>query len=129
MTDRAAVNEWLARYERAWRAPGTAALDDLFTDTVTYVPSPWARPIIGIESVRRFWEAARSGPDEGFRMTSEIVAVDGPTAVVRVQVDYDDGQRWRDLWVLTLDGEGRSREFPEWPFAPDQDDGHRGEQY
>ena len=48
-------------------------------------------------------------------------------AVVRVHVDYDDGQRWRDLWLLTLDEHGRCEHFEEWPFAPDQDDGHRHE--
>jgi ketosteroid isomerase-like protein len=125
MTDRAMVSDWVARYERAWRAPGTAALDDLFTDDVTYVRSPWAPAIGGMASLRRFWDAARSGPDEGFRMTSDVVAVDGRTAVVRVAVDYDDGQRWRDLWLLTLDDENRCEHFEEWPFAPDQDDGHR----
>lgn len=124
MTDRAAVQDWLARYERAWRAPGTAALDELFTETASYAPSPWASPILDLVSLRRFWEAARDGPDEAFRMISEIVAVEGRTAVVRVRVDYDDGQRWRDLWLLTLEDEGRCEHFEEWPFAPDQDDGH-----
>jgi hypothetical protein len=125
MTDRADVEDWLARYERAWRAPGTAALDDVFSDAVTYVASPWAMPVVGMEPLRRFWEAARNGPDEGFRLTREIVAVDADTAVVRVHVDYDDGQRWRDLWLITLDGQGRCARFEEWPFTPDQDDGHR----
>ena len=124
MTDRAAVHDWLARYERAWRSPGTAALDELFTETASYAPSPWASPILDLASLRRFWEAARDGPDEAFRMISQIVAVEGRTAVVRVRVDYDDGQRWRDLWLLTLDDEGRCEHFEEWPFAPDQDDGH-----
>ena len=129
MTDRVVVNDWVARYERAWRAAGTAALDELFTDDVTYVPSPWARPIVGIASLRAFWEAARNGPDEGFGMTSEIVAVDGSVAVVRVSVDYDDGEQWRDLWLLTLDDDGRCEHFAEWPFAPDQVDGHEGERF
>ena len=104
-------------------------LDELFAEAVTYVTSPWASPIIGMASLRRFWDAARSGPDEGFRMTSEILAVDGPMAVVRVHVDYDDGERWRDLWLLTLDEHGRCEHFEEWPFAPDQDDGHGDEHY
>jgi hypothetical protein len=129
MTDRTEVTNWLARYERAWRSPGTATLDDLFAETVAYVPSPWAHPIMGVAAVRRFWDAARSGPDEGFQMTSEIVAVEGGTAAVRVHVDYDDGQRWRDLWLLTLDEHGRCDHFEEWPFAPDQDDGHGDDQY
>ena len=59
-----------------------------------------------------------------FRMRSEIVAIDGHVAVVRVAVDYDDGQRWRDLWVLALDDHGRCDHFEEWPFAPHQRDGH-----
>ena len=57
-------------------------------------------------------------------MQSEIVAVDGATAVVRVAVDYDDGERWRDLWIVTFDTERRCRAFEEWPFAPDRPDGH-----
>jgi hypothetical protein len=129
MVDRHIVNDWLVRYEHAWRSAGTAALDELFTEAVTYVPSPWASPVRGLASLRRFWDAARSGPDEGFRMAPEIVAVDGLTAVVRVDVDYDDGQRWRDLWVFTLDGESRCEHFEEWPFAPDQDDGHDDDAY
>ncbi len=124
MLDREQVEDWVARYERAWRSPGTAALDGLFADGAVYRASPWAPPLGDAETLRRFWDAGRDSPDEGFRLTSEVVAVDDPVAVVRVHVDYDDGQRWRDLWVLTLDEDGRCSHFEEWPFAPGQDDGH-----
>jgi hypothetical protein len=121
-------SERCCRLGRSIRArlalPEDPTLDEVFAETVTYVMSPWTMPVVGLPALRRFWEAARSGPDEGFRMTSEIVALDGSTAVVRVFVDYDDGQRWRDLWVVTLDGRGRCERFEEWPFAPSQDDGH-----
>jgi hypothetical protein len=127
MTDRLAVTEWVAGYERAWRSPGTDALGELFTETAIYSASPWAQPIEGLEAVRRFWDGARSGPDEGFEMRSEIVAIDGLVAVVRVAVNYDNGQRWRDLWVLALNEEGRCEHFEEWPFAPGQRDGHEGD--
>lgn len=127
VTDRMAVTDWVARYERAWRSPGTDALDELFTRTASYSPSPWAQPIEGMEAIRRFWDAGRSGPDERFRMQSEIVAIDAQVAVVRVAVDYDDGQRWRDLWVLAMDTSGRCERFEEWPFAPDQRDGHESD--
>jgi hypothetical protein len=127
MTDRGALTDWVARYERAWRSPGTEALHELFTETVSYSASPWAQPVVGIESLRRFWDAARSGPDEGFQLKSEVVAIDGSVAVVRVVVHYDDGQRWRDLWVVAFDDQGRCEHFEEWPFAPDQHDGHEGD--
>jgi len=59
-------------------------------------------------------------------MSSEVVAAQSGTAVVRVMVVYgEDGQRpWRDLWVLRFAQNGRCSWFEEWPFAPDQRDGH-----
>jgi hypothetical protein len=127
MTDRTAVTDWVARYERVWRSPGTDALEELFTATASYAASPWAQPVEGLEAIRHFWDASRTSPDEQFHMQSEIVAIDGQVAVVRVAVDYQDGQRWRDLWVLDLDEEGRCERFEEWPFAPGQPDGHEGD--
>ena len=124
MVDRAVIAEWIAAYERAWRSKGTAALATLFAEDASYRPSPWAEPVHGLDALARFWERERDGADEGFRMQSEIVAIDDATAVVRVAVDYDDGERWRDLWIVTFDDEQHCRMFEEWPFATDQPDGH-----
>jgi len=124
--DRQALENWVARYERAWRSPGTASLLELFTPDISYLPSPWADPHEGLDAVERFWEAERDGPDEEFEMSSEVVAVDGPVAVVRVFVDYGapGHSRWRDLWVMRFADDGRCSSFEEWPFAPRQSDGH-----
>ncbi len=124
--ERAAVQRWVEDYERAWRTAGTDGLSRLFRPDATYLVSPWARPVEGLAAISELWETARDGPDEPFTMASEIVAVDGDTAVVRVAVSYGrpDGRRWRDLWVLRFDDEGRCVAFEEWPFAPGQDDGH-----
>lgn len=124
--DRAAVEHWVAEYERAWRTPGIEPLAELFSPDVSYLPSPWAQPIEGLSQLGPWWDDGRDGPDEPFTMTSEVVAVDGDTAVVRVAVEYqrDQPARWRDLWVLRFDGDGRCTAFEEWPFAPGQPDGH-----
>ncbi|MDQ4105429.1 MAG: nuclear transport factor 2 family protein [Actinomycetota bacterium] len=124
--DHKAVTEWVEGYERAWRAAGTGGLDELFSARVQYVPSPWGTAVQGLDDLRRFWEANRDGPDEAFTMTHEVVALEGSTAVVRVAVDYHgaDTTRWRDLWVLKFGGDGRCAVFEEWPFTPDQPDGH-----
>ena len=124
MVDRGAVLEWIAAYEEAWRTAGTGALADVFAADVTYLPSPWAEPLRGLAALAEFWTSEREGADEPFRMTSDIVAADGPTAVVRVEVHYGDGERWRDLWIVTFDDQGRCRTFEEWPFTPGQPDGH-----
>jgi len=124
--DRDGVSQWVARYELAWRTPGTEVLPALFTPDVTYLASPWAPAIRGLDEVARFWEAERAGPDEPFTMTSDIVALDDVHAVVRVMVDYggDQPTRWRDLWVMRFAADGRCQVFEEWPFAADQPDGH-----
>jgi len=101
-------------------------LDELFVPGASYLPSPWAQPVEGLEAIARFWEAERDGADEEFTMSSEVVAVDAGTAVVHVFVTYGSpGSRpWRDLWVLRFAGDGRCSSFEEWPFAAGQPDGH-----
>ena len=57
-----------------------------------------------------------------FKLTSEIVAVEGDTGVVRVEVVYGDPEvrRYRNLWIFTLDEAGICAAFEEWPFFPGQ---------
>jgi hypothetical protein len=126
LVTRSEVADWLAGYEGAWRTPGTDALTKLFPPDVSYRPSPWAEPIEGLEALARFWDAERDGPHEEFSLVSDVVAVEGTTAVVRLAVDYLTGtpRSWRDLWVLEFGPDGRCVRFEEWPFAPSQDDGH-----
>jgi hypothetical protein len=118
--DRTDVVRWVAAYERLWRSPGTAQLPVLFAPEIIYRPSPWAEPVVGLEDLAVFWETERDGPDEGFTMESDVVAVDGRTAVVRVSVAYDAAAAgtWRDLWVLRFTTGGRCATFEKWPFAP-----------
>jgi len=119
------VHDWLERYERAWRAAGTDAVRELFTEGASYQQAPYDGPIIGIDSIAAMWERERDGPDEQFTMVSEVVAVEADTAVARVEVAYAGGpapRHYRDLWVITFDHSGgRCRAFEEWPFWPGQE--------
>ncbi len=103
------VARWLEGYEEAWRTPGTDRLAELFT----------ARRQLRVVAVGR----ARRGPRRagavlgrrarrarrGLHMSSEVIAVDADTAVVRVWVEYDNDPDtpWRDLWVLRFASGGR----------------------
>ena len=122
MADRLAIGRWIDAYERAWRAPGTDALADLFTDDATYVSAPFEEPLSGLRAIAAFWDAEREGPGEAFTLRSEIVAVEGDTGVARIDVVYDGppARRYRDLWIVVLDRDGRCRWFEEWPFFPGQ---------
>jgi ketosteroid isomerase-like protein len=118
--DRLQVTDWVAGYERAWRAPGTGALAEIFTPEATYLQGPYLEPVVGLAAIARMWEQTRDGPDEIFTMTSEVVAVDGDTAVVRAEVRYGDPveREYRDLWIMRFAPDGRCREYEEWPFWP-----------
>jgi uncharacterized protein (TIGR02246 family) len=120
MADHAAVSRWVAGYEAAWRAAGTGALAGLFTEDASYLQFPYAQPVTGLDAIRQMWDAERDGPDEVFTLASEIIAVDGPAAVVRAEVRYGDpvSQEWRDLWVIRFADDGRCTQFEEWPFSP-----------
>jgi ketosteroid isomerase-like protein len=120
VTDRATVSRWLTGYEAAWRAPGTGGLAGLFTGDATYLKSPYEQPLTSLDAIKRMWEEEREGPDEVFTLVTDILAVEGPTAVVRAEVRYADppGQEYRDLWVIRLAGDGRCTWFEEWPYWP-----------
>jgi hypothetical protein len=120
MTDRAMVGRWLRGYEAAWRTPGTEGLAALFSVAATYLQSPYEQPITGLDPIKRMWEEQREGPDEVFTLATDILAVEGPTAVVRAEVRYGDPlrQEYRDLWVIRLADDGRCTWFEEWPYWP-----------
>jgi hypothetical protein len=118
--DRSQLTDWLRRYERAWRTPGTDALADAFASDAYYSTGPYERPHLGLEAIAAMWEAERRGPEEIFQLRSEIVAVEGDSGVVRVEVAYGEPERqeYRDLWIVRLNGDGLCVHFEEWPFWP-----------
>jgi uncharacterized protein (TIGR02246 family) len=123
--DRPTFEDWIERYERAWRAPGTEQLAELFAADASYRTAPFEEPYRGLEAIARMWEAEREGPDEDFEMNSEVVAVEGDTGVARLEVRYlkPGGKTYRDVWIVTLDGRGRCSAFEEWPFWPRESGG------
>ena len=114
------MNQWIANYEAAWRAPGTDGLTKLFSKEATYLHSPYEEPVMGLEAIRGMWEDDRDGYDEVFTLATEILAVEDATAVVRAEVRYGPPipQEYRDLWILQLDDGGRCSRFEEWAYWP-----------
>ena len=118
--DRADLARWINSYERAWRTAGTDDLEQLFTAEATYRSAPFDEPMVGLPAIAEFWEAQREGPDEQFTVGWEPVAVEAGVGVARVDVVYADLEvgRYRDLWIITLEADGRCSAFEEWPYAP-----------
>lgn len=121
MVNRADAEAWIGAYERAWRTAGVEMLGELFSDDATYRMSPYEEPVRGLEAIGELWERERQGADETFEMNHEVVAVEGDTAVARIEVAYGNGEEYRDLWVVRFAPDGRCGEFEEWPFWPGRD--------
>jgi hypothetical protein len=111
------VMRWVGGYEQAWRDGDVGAVERLFTDEARYLASPYEAPKVGHDAIKAFWL-----DDEGrtFEMSASLVAVDGRTAIVRLEVQYGEPtrQEYRDLWVLRFGGDGRVEEFEEWAYWP-----------
>jgi uncharacterized protein (TIGR02246 family) len=127
--DCAQLTDWIARYERAWRTPGTDVLAELFTEDASYSTAPYENPHRGLKAIRKMWDEERIGPDEAFEMSSEVIAVEGDTGVARVTVHYKRAtdkegrvhrqqKEYRDLWIMRLNDSGLCSHFEEWPFWP-----------
>jgi hypothetical protein len=115
---RSQVISFIADYEAAWRTPGTEPLGDLFTADATYRMSPYEEPIVGLEAIEALSERERAGYDEAFAIEADVVAVEGDTGVVQLEVRYGEPRprEYRDLWVVRFAGDGRCRAFEEWPY-------------
>ncbi len=103
MVDRTAVADWIDGYERAWRTAGTEALATLFTRRRdVFDVAVRGRRARHRTAIAELWDRERAGPDEPFTMTWEHVAVEGDTAVVRVEVRLRRlrQREFRDLWII-----------------------------
>jgi hypothetical protein len=125
LVDRESLSGWIDLYERAWRTneAGLGLLEQLFAADATYRTAPYENPFRGLDEIAGFWEP-RSGPDELFEMSHEIVAVEQDTGVARVKVEYDDPpHEYTDIWIVVFDERGRCVTFEEWPFWPPGQEG------
>jgi hypothetical protein len=108
---------WVAAYERIWRDDDVGGVPSLFTEDARYLRSPYEEPDVGHAAIQAFWP---EGEGTTFTVSAEPVAVDGSSAVVRLEVRYltPKPQEYRDLWVLHFADDGRVDRFEEWPFFP-----------
>jgi ketosteroid isomerase-like protein len=108
---------WVDGYIDAWRAEDPQGVERLFTEDARYRRSPYEKSNVGHDAIKAFWLADAG---ESFAVRAVPVAVDGQSAVVRLDVAYGDPaqQEYRDLWVLRFADDGRVSDFEEWAYWP-----------
>ncbi len=120
MIDTTDIERWLERYQAAWLSDDPAQIAALFTDDVRYFTAPYREPLVGVEAVTAFWrEQGESRLPWTFE--HEVLAREGDLHVVRAVTRYPEGtagapaaEVFHNLWLVTLAGDGRVREFVEY---------------
>jgi uncharacterized protein (TIGR02246 family) len=124
------VIRWVEAYRAAWVTNDANDIAALFTENAVYEfrpndPDPWR----GRDAIVAGWLEAKDAPEDWkFNFTvlgtinptvvnefgMEVVAA--PTAVVQGVTEYfnDDRPTYENLWLITLDDEGRASHFTEW---------------
>jgi uncharacterized protein (TIGR02246 family) len=114
----AAVENWLARYEQAWEQRDPTRAAALFTENAPYHETPFDAPKAGRAGIRDYW-AAVTADQRNVDFTSQVVAVEGSTAVARWSASLTSastGTRVEldGVFLLTFDAGGLCSELREW---------------
>ena len=120
MIDTTDIDRWLERYQAAWLSDDPVAIAALFTSDVRYYTAPFSEPLVGIEALCVFWlEQGESRLPWTFDY--QVVAREGDLYVVQAVTCYPKGtagalgaEEFHNLWLVTLSGDGRVREFVEY---------------
>lgn len=119
---RSDVEIWLEGYTTAWASDNPADIAALFTGDATYSPFPWPREEgdwQGRDEIVEKW-IERGDSKIGWRFEHQVVAVEGPVAVVEGRTEYDrgEGEPWAEayanIFVIEFAEDGRARSFREW---------------
>ena len=114
----AAVEKWLAGYERAWEARDAARAAELFTPNASYHEMPFDAPKAGQAGIREYWSSV-TADQRDIDFKSQVVAVNGQTGVAHWSATFtaaSTGARVEldGMFVLTFDANGRCSELREW---------------
>ena len=120
MIDTTDIDRCLEHYQAAWLSDDPVAIAALFTSDVRYYTAPFTEPLVGTEAVSTYWlEQGESRLPWTFDY--QVVAREGDLYVVQAVTCYPKGtagapgaEELHNLWLVTLSGDGRVREFVEY---------------
>jgi ketosteroid isomerase-like protein len=107
------AQRWIDGYLAAWASNDPAAIKTLFAVNATYRERPYATPRIGVDAIVADWIERKDEPGS-WTARLEPLLVHDDVAIVTGEVDYTDGDRYSNLWVIRFGDDGRAVEFTEW---------------
>jgi len=114
----AALEKWLAGYERAWESRDAAGAAELFTPTAAYHEMPFEAPKVGQAGIREYWSAV-TADQRDIDFKSQVVAVNGQTGVAHWSATFTTASTGAHVeldgvFVLAFDASGRCSDLREW---------------
>ena len=121
MVDTTSIDDWLARYRHAWSTDDPDEIAALFTEDILYYTAPHHEPLRGLQEVAAYWLGEKES-DVPWRFDPHVLAREGDLWVVRAVTTYPQGTRdsggvaemFHNIWLITLDEDGRASEFVEY---------------
>jgi ketosteroid isomerase-like protein len=115
---RAAFENWLDAYKRAWEDRDPEAAADLFTADANYYETPFEAPARGREGIRGYWSDA-TRHQEGIEFSYEVLATTETGGIARWRCQFtrltsDSTVELDGIFLVKLVAEGKCTEFREW---------------
>lgn len=126
MMETTAIDRWIERYLTAWDSDAPDDIAALFAPDAQYYTAPFRTPHTGVDEIIRFWiENGDSAVPWTFEC--DVVAREGNLYVIRGVTTYPEGgdvvrekaEVYVNLWLVTLDADGRATEFIEYWMEDD----------
>ena len=111
-----AVDDWLARYARAWRESDDGAAAELFSTDASYRSDPFGPGLRGRQAIAEYWRSATAAQSE-LDLRIGAAVVDGDRAAAEWRATFRrDGQQvaLAACLILRFDADGRCSELREY---------------
>jgi SnoaL-like domain len=108
------VEQWIKKYEHAWRTGASADIEALFTESAEYHEWPYETAWIGRQEIVNGWLSREKWQAGGWTFDWSILTINGDTAAVEGTGVYTELGSFANLWVLTFADDGRCAVFRMW---------------
>jgi hypothetical protein len=116
---RQGLERWIDSYLGAWASNDPEEIAALFTEEAVYFTAPFRDPWRGREAIVGGW-IQRADRDGNWLFEHDIQAIGDGLGFVRGRTTYHEPPTvYSNLWVIRLEGDGRSSEFTEWWMVQD----------
>ncbi|GAA2513861.1 nuclear transport factor 2 family protein [Winogradskya humida] len=113
ITEKQAAN-WVAGYVKAWKSTDPEDIAAIFAEDGESHEWPYETAWIGLEAIVRGWQAREDWQQGGWTFDWELLTINGDTFAVKGVGAYRELGNFDNLWVVTLDDDGRCAVLRMW---------------